>query len=97
MLHSEIYTRRFTVSGCVDTGKGIIHSVVFAANDSGNTVITLYDGVDTTGNKIAVFRALANTTNQVIFPYGYIFYKGLYLEVDANCENVIISIEKLNN
>jgi hypothetical protein len=96
MLHSEVYTRRFIVSGCVDTGRGIIHSIVFVATASNNTVVTLYDGVDTTGDKLAVFRILANTTNHVIFPYGYVFNKGLYLEIGANCENVIISVEKLN-
>lgn len=96
MKEKNVYTRRFTSTGHVEKGAGLIHSIIVSSNATDATVVTLYDGVDTSGGNMGIIRVTANNINQVIFPYGYKFNKGLYIVVGDNCEGVVLSIEKIN-
>ena len=96
MKEKNVYTRRFTATGQVEMGPGIVYTVIVSSDGQGRTSVTFYDGVDTSGINKGVFRSLANRTGDVQFPYGDKFNKGLYIVVGDNCDGVILSIEKLN-
>ena len=96
MKPKNVYTRRITTSRQAELGAGIVYAVIVTSDGSGVTSATFYDGVDTTGVNMGVFRATANRTDEVIFNFGYKFNRGLYVVIGDNCDGVILSIEKIN-
>ena len=96
MNEKNVYTRRHTVTGQIESGRGIIYNVILSSDAQGVTSATFYDGVNATGLNMGVFRTVTNRTDEVSFPFGYKFHKGLYVVLGDNCDGVVISIEKLN-
>jgi len=62
----------------VKTGSGVLHSVIINTAGSGAATITLYDGTNASGTKIAT---LNTSVSPFVATYGAAFTTGLFIVV----------------
>ena len=65
-----------TAGAAIKAGTGVLHLLTINTKGASSNVVTLYDGVDTTGTKIAT---IDTTVNPGSFLYDVQFTAGLYI------------------
>jgi len=79
-----------TQSQAVVYGKARIKGIIVTSTGAGAASVTFYEGRDNAGKVILVLRALANYSQQVTFDGGFPISDGLYVELGANTEGVLV-------
>ena len=64
----------------LQTGRGMLHSVVISSKGTGSETIHIYDGTDATGHMMADIDA---HSNQIALAYDVQFEHGLHVVLDG--------------
>jgi hypothetical protein len=67
-----------------------IAGVMITASASTKTVVSIYDGVNSSGRLLATYRVAADTSKTFKFPQVIPCTRGFYVDVDANVTGVMV-------
>lgn len=77
--HSRVYADRQVIQRA-----GVYHGGYLLATADGASTVTVYDGVDTTGEPIDSFSVAASTPERHIYERGIALQRGLYIDLGSN-------------
>jgi hypothetical protein len=77
--HSRVYADRQVVQRAA-----VYHGGYLLATGDGTATVTVYDGVDTTGEPIDSFSVAASTPQVRVFERGIALARGLYVDLGSN-------------
>jgi len=67
-----------------------LKAIVLSATAAGAATATIYDGINDTGEVVAVVKALANSTLPMEFYGGVHISTGIYVELAGNYEGLLV-------
>ncbi len=65
-----------------------VAGVIITASTSTKAVVSLYDGVNSSGRLLGTYRVAADDTKPFLFPYPIPCTRGLFVDIDANTTGV---------
>lgn len=85
-----------STDGVICKGKTLLFSVCLTDDAGGNADITLYDGENASGIKIAKIKTLQHTSFQAKWTPALELDNGLYLDVGSNVDSVVLTFINLS-
>ena len=67
-----------------------VAGVIITASTSTKTVVSLYDGVNSSGRLLGTFRVATDGTLPFAFPQPIPCTRGLFIDIDANTTGVMV-------
>jgi len=67
-----------------------VAGVIITASTSTKAVVSLYDGVNSSGRLLGTFRVTADDSETFNFPQPIPCTRGLYIDIDANTTGVMV-------
>ena len=67
-----------------------VAGVIITASTSTKCVVSLYDGVNSSGRLLGTYRVTADDTEAFLFPQPIPCTRGLYIDIDANTTGVMV-------
>jgi len=67
-----------------------VAGVIITASTSTNCVVSIYDGINSSGRLLGTFRVSGDDTQVFIFPKEIPCTRGLFIDIDANTTGVMV-------
>jgi len=77
--HSRVFADRQLIQRA-----GVYHGGLLLATDGGTSTVSIYDGIDTSGELIDSFSVAASTPQLRVFERGIALARGLYVDLGSN-------------
>ncbi len=74
-----------------------IAGVIITASEGTKTVVSIYDGVNSSGRLLGTFRVAADSSQVFNFPQIIPCVRGFYVDVDANITGVMVFYRPIKN
>ena len=90
MPNQDIAFDRRTASGIIHKNSCHLVGVIVTSKDNASGYIDVYDGENTSQEKVMRVRAVQNTSRPVMFPKPVIMRRGLYVYLNDDAEEFTV-------
>ena len=90
MPEKEVAYDRRAASGIIHKNSCHLVGVIVTSKDNASGYIDVYDGENTSQEKVMRVRAIQNTSRTVMFPKPVIMRRGLYVDLNSDSEEYTV-------